>query len=259
MIRRIVFTAVVLLLLPSLLSAQTPAPVTLDFTGAIQSTASGIIVINGQLIDISAAQMNGLLLAPGVTVRIVAEVNPNGSLVARQLELVPVAVAPGLVELNGVVSDLTTTTLRLGSQSIDFTNAQLIGTLSDGQRVQIFARSTALNDWTALVIIVSTSPVSPVSTPEVEAPSATPEVQPPVHTPEVAAPVSTPEVSDDFRVEGRLEAVGSSAVIVEGQRYDIRSARIDDPLSVGAFVRMEVRVVDGQFVVERIRVEDDDD
>jgi hypothetical protein len=88
---------------------------------------------------------------------------------------------------------------------------------------------------------------------------ATGDVQPPVATPEVLPPVSTPEVSDDFRVEGRLEAVGSSAIMVDGQRYDIRAARIDDPLSVGAFVRMEVRVVDGQFVVERIRVEDDDD
>jgi len=100
---------------------------------------------------------------------------------------------------------------------------------------------------------------APVATREVAAPATTPEA--PVSTPEVEPPVETPEVSvsDDFRVEGRLEAVGSSAVIVDGQRYDIRGARIDDPLRVGAFVRMEVRSVNGVLVVERIRVEDDDD
>lgn len=98
---------------------------------------------------------------------------------------------------------------------------------------------------------------APAATREVAVPATTPE--PPVATPEVVPPAETPEVSEDFRVEGRLEAVGSSAVIVNGERYDIRGARIDDPLRVGAFVRMEVRSVNGVLVVERIRVEDDDD
>ena len=105
---------------------------------------------------------------------------------------------------------------------------------------------------------------APVVTPEVivptrtrRAPAATP--KPPVSTPEVVPPVETPEVSNEFRVEGRLEAVGSNAVIVNGERYDIREARIDDTLRVGAWVRMEVRMVNGVLVVERIRIEDDDD
>lgn len=108
---------------------------------------------------------------------------------------------------------------------------------------------------------------APVETPEaavtleVANPVVTPEVSAPVNTPEVSAPVETPEVEDegeDFRVEGRLEAVGSAAVIVDGQRYDISNARVDDPLRVGLYVRMEVRRVNGQLIVDRIRVEDDD-
>lgn len=101
----------------------------------------------------------------------------------------------------------------------------------------------------------------PVATPEIIAPVTTPEVAAPVDTPEVTAPVTTPEVEDegeDFRVEGRLEAVGSAAVIVDGQRYDISNARVDDPLRVGLYVRMEVRRVNGQLIVDRIRAEDDD-
>jgi uncharacterized membrane protein YozB (DUF420 family) len=110
----------------------------------------------------------------------------------------------------------------------------------------------------------------PVETPEVDddvtPPAETPEVSEPAGTPEVREPVETPEVEDedegddgDFRVEGRLEAVGSIAVIVDGQRYDISNARVDDPLRVGMNVRMEVSEVNGQFVVDRIRAEDDDD
>jgi hypothetical protein len=42
-------------------------------------------------------------------------------------------------------------------------------------------------------------------------------------------------------------------------KYEISSARIDDVLRVGALVRIEGRSVNGQLIVERIRVEDDDD
>lgn len=115
----------------------------------------------------------------------------------------------------------------------------------------------ATPDVTAPEIRFAATAAPPVATPEITAPARTPEL--PVTTPDVQPPVETPEVSDDFRVEGRLEAVGSSAVVVDGVRYDIRGARIDDPLRVGVRVRMEVRSVNGALVVERIRVEDDDD
>lgn|GEM_PF-705248 len=107
----------------------------------------------------------------------------------------------------------------------------------------------------------------PAETPEGEddatSPAETPEMSEPASTPEVGEPVETPEIEDEdeggegeFRVEGRLEAVGSSAVIVDGQRYDISNARVDDVLRVGMNVRMEVHEVNGQFVVERIREDD---
>lgn len=105
------------------------------------------------------------------------------------------------------------------------------------------------------------TPMPPAETPEVAEPVETPEIEAPVATPEVSTPVETPEVEaedEDFRVEGRLEAVGSAAVIVDGQRYDISNARVDDPLRVGLYVRMEVRRVNGQLIVDRIRAEDDD-
>ncbi|MCC6801349.1 MAG: hypothetical protein IT319_00590 [Anaerolineae bacterium] len=101
---------------------------------------------------------------------------------------------------------------------------------------------------------------APVTTPDVtaEAPVETPEVSAPAETPEVAAPVETPEVSDDFRVEGTIEALGSTAVIVDGQRYELSGARIDDVLRVGAAVRMEVHREGERLIVERIRLRDDD-
>ncbi len=266
-----------LLLLPTLISAQTPASTTIDFYGTIDSNLGGSLVINGRVVDIRSAQMNGLLLAPGLTVHIRGESAPDGTIIAQQLELVPVGLLPGLVELNGSVTGLTGSELRLGNQVIDLRAAQVIGTLAVGQPVRVFASATNSNLWSARIVLgsdVIPAALAPVRTPEVvppadapqaAAPVATPEVIPPadaagvvapVTTPELLPPVSTPEVSEEFRVEGRLEAVGSSAVIVDGQTYDISSARIDDPLTVGAFVRMEVFTSGGRFIVHRIRVED---
>ncbi len=106
--------------------------------------------------------------------------------------------------------------------------------------------------------------VTPAETPDVDEPVLTPEVTAPVETPEVSARAATPEIEDeddegdDFRVEGRLEAVGSIAVIVDGQRYNISNARVDDVLRVGMYVRMEVREVNGELVVDRIRAEEEE-
>jgi hypothetical protein len=109
-------------------------------------------------------------------------------------------------------------------------------------------------------VFETSEPDEPMVTLDVpaEAPVETPEASVPVETPEVAAPVETPEVSDDFRVEGTIEALGSTAVIVDGQRYELSGARIDDVLQVGAFVRMEVHREGERLVVERIRLRDDD-
>lgn len=279
--RKYFWTATFLLFfVPSLLSAQTPPPVTIDFYGTIDANPPGTLIVNGRVVDIRTAQMNGLLLAPGLTVHIQADYAPDGTLVARQLEVVPVGLIPGLVELSGVVDELSDTTLRIGSQLIDLSVAQQIGTIAVGQPVQVFASATNSSQWNARLVLgtdaaaapVIVSPVStpevappndapvvvqPVTTPEVGAPDDAPVIVAPVSTPEVVPPATTPEVSDDFRIEGTLEAVGSNAVIVDGQIYDISSARIDDPLRVGAFVRMEVRIVNGVPVVERIRIEDD--
>ena len=75
----------------------------------------------------------------------------------------------------------------------------------------------------------------------------------------MSAPAATPELEagDTFRVEGTLEAVGSRAIIVDGQRYEIGAARRDGTLVVGAHVRLELRVVGSQAVLERIKVTDD--
>jgi hypothetical protein len=277
MTRRRLWTAALLfLLIPTLISAQTPTPVTIDFYGTIDTNLGGTLVINGRVVDVRNAQMDGLLLAPGIDVHIQAEAAPNGTLIAHQLDLVPVGLLPGLVELNGTVTAFTLSSLHLGNQIIDTSTARIIGTIAVGQPAQVFASATNSNLWSARIVLGgdAVAPIPPVVTPEVVAPAdapvvvqpiATPEIVPPadapvvvqpVTTPEVIPPVSTPEVSDDFRVEGRLEAVNGSNIVVDGQTYDISSARIDDPLAVGAFVRMEVYLANGVFIVERIRAED---
>jgi hypothetical protein len=86
----------------------------------------------------------------------------------------------------------------------------------------------------------------------------TPEVGVLAVTPEVAAPASTPEVEngEDFDIRGTLDGFTDAEVIVDGRRYFIGGAEIDGRLVPGVQVRLEIRVVNGQWVLEEIKVED---
>lgn len=201
MTRRLLFTAALLLLLnPLLIFAQTPSPpvTTIDFYGTVDSNLGSTLIINGRVVDISTAQMNSMLLAPGVTVHIVAQVAPNGSLIAQALELVPVGFIPGLVELSGTISEVTEISIRIDDQTIDTTNARIIDLLQVGDQVRVIARATNTTVWEARFVYIDSGIIPPVATPEVIAilpPVTTPEVVVPVAP--VVAPVFTPEVSFD--------------------------------------------------------------
>jgi hypothetical protein len=199
MTRRILLTAaLILLLIPLLITAQIETQTTtVDFYGTIESNIGSTLIINGRVVDISGTQMNGMILAPGITVHIVAEIAPNGSLIARQLELVPVGFIPGLVELSGVISEISGANIRIGDQLIDTTNARIIDLLQVGQQVQVFAHATNTTVWEARFVSLMGNVLPPVVTPEVNAEAVVPVILPPVTTPEVLPPVTTPEVFDD--------------------------------------------------------------
>ncbi|MEP7290907.1 MAG: DUF5666 domain-containing protein [Chloroflexota bacterium] len=336
--------ALLLLLIPALILAQTqPTPaVSISFFGTIESRIGTALVINGQVIDLSAAVVT-TPVEPGTIVYVEGSIEPDGSITASSVSAQPHGILPGIIEIEGVITALSGSSVSLASQSFDLTpDTRIIGTLSIGQPVRVYAVALAHNRWAARLVATLDEVPAPAATPElvpppvttpevlpsaVTPPVATPEVVPagsgsdvqppavtpepvyidgddtvpppvatpevsygdddggddhhggddhtpvstpevrydggsededhaPVSTPEVVAPASTPEVAydDNFRIEGTLDAVGSIAVMVDGQRYFLGDARIDDILHVGDVVRLEVRVVDGQWVLDEIKV-----
>ncbi len=203
MTRRIILTAALsLLLIPFLIFAQTQTTntVTVDFYGTIDTNLGTTLIINGRVVDITTATINSPVLAATMTVHIRAEFAPNGSLIAQQVDYVTVGDIPGLVELNGVVSEINGATLRIGDQIIDITNARIVGTIAIGDSVQVFARAFNMNTWEARVVMPALAVLAPVTTPEVSSDTTAPVVAP-VSTPEVVPqvnpPVTTPEIVDE--------------------------------------------------------------
>jgi uncharacterized membrane protein YgcG len=272
MTRRLLLAAALalLILFPTLflVHAQTTPTISIEFTGTVQSANATALVINGQLIDISGAQVSAALVA-GQVVRVQASMAAVGSLIAREVDPVAPGLLPGLVEMNGSIDQIDGGALLINGLRVSIVGAQVDVPLNVGAIVIVYAEQTAPNEWTARLIMADIAPVAtadvfPVQTPEVLPPGATPEVIAPVSTPEVIAPASTPEVEDgeDFEVRGRLDGFTDAEVIVDGRRYFIGGAEIDGRLVPGAQVRLEIRVVNGQWVLEEIKVEDsgsDDD
>ena len=92
MLRRFVLTAAFLLLsIPGLLSAQ--SDIAIKFYGTIQSANNAAAVINGQIVDIRSAEVNVPLIA-GVVVQVQAVIQADGSLVAQQIDPVPLGLIP---------------------------------------------------------------------------------------------------------------------------------------------------------------------
>jgi hypothetical protein len=177
MIRKIITNVVILLLfMQSIVFAQTD--LNIEFYGTIQSANSTVIVINGQIVDVRGAQIS-VSLAAGLGVRVQATMLADGSIVARQVELVSAGVLPGIVEINGTVTQFTPPLLTISGQTIDTTGAEINGSIVIGQIVRVFAVATAPGVWQARFV------------------DAVDNVPLPITTPEILPPVSTPEVRDD--------------------------------------------------------------
>lgn len=186
----IINVAILLLLMQGGVFAQ--SDVNIEFYGTIQSANNTAIVINGQIVDIRGALVN-TPLTTGVGVRVQATVLSGGNLTARQVDPFPAGVIPGIVEINGTVTNFVQPILTISGQTIDTTGAEIIGTITLGQIVRVFAVAPAPGEWQARLVDAVDNMPTPITTPEVDTGS----IVPPVTTPEVLPPVSTPEVGDD--------------------------------------------------------------
>jgi hypothetical protein len=133
------------------------------------STGAGTLTVNGQNITTNSSTayhgVTGLAaLTLGQSVEVFGVAQADGSLLATLIE---VKVAQAAVSLVGRISDLTASTFKVGTLTVNYANAVLDGVLLDGKRVRVKAASGPVaNVLTATAVRVSAAAVvgnSPVA------------------------------------------------------------------------------------------------
>lgn len=180
-------------------AAQTSGQTRLDFFGAVQAANPNSISINGELIDITGAQIN-TRLERGATIKVRAELR-GGILTATRIDPVGAGFIPGITLLSGIMRERGERTIRVDEQVINVQTSAQIDNVRVGDTVSVLAVANAPGEWTALIVGAPDNPAfAPVrDTVAAQPPVSTPEViLPPIRTPDVVLPpVSTPEVDDN--------------------------------------------------------------
>lgn len=106
----------------------------IEIVGVVDAVTATSITLNGQVIDISTAELNDTI-AVGAVVKIHLSVAADGTFVAREVEL---AVGDdGELEMFGTVQALTATTVTINGQVIDISLAEMKDALAVGSFVKV--------------------------------------------------------------------------------------------------------------------------
>lgn len=194
------------------------APVQVEFTGAVQSVAPAGFVINGLFINAPPDQVR--TLAPGIVVRVRATWGESSILGAQEIALVPAGLLPGIVELTGTLSNISTDFIILSS-GLSGTGGQIIGTggiraglenAQIGQTVRVYAVAAGQGQWVARAVVPVETALSPAITPEVlpqpAFPTLLPAAPPPSATVEVVPEDRRGRGSSDDDDSGRNRGRG---------------------------------------------------
>ena len=234
-LRLLLLCLVVSLSLAGLALAQTDPTTTTSvrFLGVIDAMDTNTITVNGQVIDVSSAQINTAL-------QVGAEVVVEGTLDAGNVIRASAVNAlsslrPGETEIVGVLSSATGGSLTVGGATIDITSATVDAGLSVGNVVRIAATRGDDGRWIARDV---ERVVSGATSRDPNAPLAS---------------------DDDFEIRGTLTSTADNAIVVSGLTIDATSAQIEGQLVLGAQVRARVTLANGQLVAREIRLSSDDD
>ena len=223
-----------LLTLPAL--AQDAA---LEFAGQIQAQTATTITVNGVIIDITSAEIDGPL-AVGGFVKVEA-VLINSQYVAREVDANnDDDLRPNEIELVGFVQAIDGTTLLVGGQLIDLTSAEIDAGIDAGAIVKVHATTSSTGNWVARQVAL---------------------FDPTAQGNDDLGNDDTLDNNDDlgnddgedFELVGTLEGVGDGFIIISGQQFDVTQARVEGLLALGSQVRVEYVQVNGQWVVDEVR------
>lgn len=210
---------------------STPNP-EFELVGLITAVAPGSFIVNGVTVITAGAELK---VEPqvGIAVKVHGRLQPDQSIAAREVEAISAGdrgVRPGEAEFVGMMTSFIGGVMVVNGMTVDVAAAEIFGRLDPGGLVWVHATwDPARSVWIAREV----GPFAP-----------------------------TREVRDDLarfdqealEIIGTLTALTPEAITVAGLVIDIRNAEIDDDadLTLGALVKVEVRIVDGQLVATEL-------
>ena len=235
-----------LILLTVLLVGQTAlaqsGPDTIEMVGAVESiNADGSIVVNGQTVTITTAQLNAALTVDAV-VKIEGTLLNDGRIAAREVDTPDDNdLRDDEIELIGVVDSFNGTSLVIGGFTFDVTGAEFNGPVVVGQVVEVEA---SFADDGSLIARELDDEDDPADDDDRDA--------------------ADDDRPGEFELVGTLDAIDGDTIVVNGQAIDVANAEIRNQLVTGMLVRLHLRNQNGQLIAREVQTarrnfDDDDD
>ncbi len=205
--------------LPAL--AQTAADV--EFIGEITELTDTSITVNGQVIDVTTAEIS-VILEVGAVVKVEGTLNPDGTIVAREVQAVDDSLLSNEAEIIGILESLDDTTAIINTFSFDVTTAEVQLGVAVGQLVKVHASYDAETGvWVARELELF-----------------------------VPDDDDVPPANGEFEFTGTLEDMGDGFIVVAGLTVDTTTAEVKGTLLVGAVVKVHASWVDGALVAREV-------
>ncbi len=245
------FLLATLIGLPKIYAQSGDDVIQIELVGEIEALSTTTLTINGQVVDISVAELN-TTLAVGEVVKVEGTLETDGLIVAREVKSVEESeLLPGEVEIIGPVEAFDTDSLTIGGLVIDITTAELedalvleVGAIVK-VHMSVVTDATGVESWVAREVQDGTDDNSQDDNSD----------------------DSNDDNSDDshpgeFEIVGTLSSIDGDTIVVSGLTIDIASAEIKGTLVEGALVKVHLSLVDGVLVARELELHDsrpDDD
>lgn len=230
--------------LPKIYAQSGDDVIQIELVGEIEALSTTTLTINGQVVDISAAELN-TTLAVGEVIKIEGTLEADGSIVA--LEVNPVEegeLLPGEVEIIGPVEAFDTDSLTIGGLVIDISAAELEDALvlEVGSVVKVHMSlvtdASGVESWVAREVQDGTDDSQDDGSDDSN------------------DDTSNESHPGEFEIVGTLTSIDGDTIVVAGLTIDIVSAEIKGMLVEGALVKVHLSLVDGVLVAREVELHD---
>lgn len=230
--------------LPKIYAQSGDDVIQIELVGEIEALSTTTLTINGQVVDISAAELN-TTLAVGEVIKIEGTLEADGSIVA--LEVNPVEegeLLPGEVEIIGPVKAFDTDSLTIGGLVIDISAAELEDALvlEVGSVVKVHMSlvtdASGVESWVAREVQDGTDDSQDDGSDDSN------------------DDTSNESHPGEFEIVGTLTSIDGDTIVVAGLTIDIVSAEIKGMLVEGALVKVHLSLVDGVLVAREVELHD---